>query len=124
MQSFSTDVDWELDRKSITLRKQLGIGEFGPIYDAELQLGLNTTSRAVVKVHSHTCTYTQIHHLLLCTQLVQHNIIQLYMYVQLIACVIIRCIYTSTCTCRYFAKAPHRIWCVSEKKSKKLSKSG
>ena len=44
------DVNWELDRKSITLRKQLGIGEFGPIYDAELQLGLNMTSRAVVKV--------------------------------------------------------------------------
>ena len=50
----STDMDWELDRKSITLRSQLGIGEFGPIYDAELQLGLNMVSRAIVKVcHMH-----------------------------------------------------------------------
>jgi hypothetical protein len=43
-------IDWELDRRSIVLRGQLGIGEFGPIYDAELQLGVNMTSRTVVKV--------------------------------------------------------------------------
>ena len=50
-----TDVNWELDRKSLTLRNQLGIGEFGPIYDAELQLGINMMSRAVVKVCMHMC---------------------------------------------------------------------
>lgn len=44
------DKDWELDRKSITLRNQLGIGEFGPIYDAELELRVNAVSRVVVKV--------------------------------------------------------------------------
>jgi serine/threonine protein kinase len=44
------NMDWEMDRRDITLRGQLGVGEFGPIYDAEVQLGLNMTSRAVVKV--------------------------------------------------------------------------
>ena len=48
-------MNWELDRKSLTLRNQLGIGEFGPIYDAELQLGVNMMSRAVVKVRICTC---------------------------------------------------------------------
>ena len=43
-------MDWEVDRRDITLRGQLGVGEFGPIYDAEVQLGLNMTSRAIVKV--------------------------------------------------------------------------
>lgn len=43
-------MDWELDRRDITLCRQLGIGEFGPIYDAEVRLGLNMTSRAIVKV--------------------------------------------------------------------------
>lgn len=43
-------MEWELERKSITLRKQLGIGEFGPIYDAELQVEPNMMSRAVVNV--------------------------------------------------------------------------
>ena len=47
---YSPDMDWEMDRRDITLRGQLGVGEFGPIYDAEVQLGLNMTSRAVVKV--------------------------------------------------------------------------
>lgn len=46
-------MDWELDRKKITLRRQLGIGEFGPLYDAELQLRVNVTSRAIVKVSKH-----------------------------------------------------------------------
>ena len=85
------DVDWELDRKNITLRDQLGIGEFGPIYDAELQLGLNVTSRAVVKVVKfkfvslhflhHSCTHNQFKFVSLhflyhsCT----HNHIHVYM---------------------------------------------
>ena len=43
-------MEWELDRKRITLRKQLGIGEFGPIYDAELQLEPNMMSRTLVNV--------------------------------------------------------------------------
>ena len=43
-------MDWELDRKAINLCTQLGIGEFGPIYDAEVQLDVNMASRAVVKV--------------------------------------------------------------------------
>ena len=30
--------------------KQLGIGEYGPIYDAEVRLKTNITSRALVKV--------------------------------------------------------------------------
>ena len=47
---YSPDMDWEVDRRDITLRGQLGVGEFGPIYDAEVQLGLNMTSRAIVKV--------------------------------------------------------------------------
>ena len=43
-------MDREVDRRDITLCSQLGIGEFGPIYDAEVQLRVNVTSRAVVKV--------------------------------------------------------------------------
>ena len=43
----------ELNRKNIKLSKQLGIGEFGPIYDAEVQLGVNLMSRAAVKVSLH-----------------------------------------------------------------------
>ena len=61
------DVDWELDRKNITLRDQLGIGEFGPIYDAELQLGLNVTSRAVVKVVKFKFVSLHfLHHMYIC----------------------------------------------------------
>ena len=39
-----------MERNDITLTTQLGVGQFGPIYDAEVQLGLDVTSRAVVKV--------------------------------------------------------------------------
>ena len=53
MYTLIIDKDWELDRKSITLRNQLGIGEFGPIYDAELELRVNAVSRVVVKVNTH-----------------------------------------------------------------------
>lgn len=46
----TSGTNWELDRKHINLRVQLGIGEFGPIYDAEVQLGVNLMSRAAIKV--------------------------------------------------------------------------
>ena len=48
--TFPSGVNLELNRKNIKLSKQLGIGEFGPIYDAEIQLGVNMMSRAAVKV--------------------------------------------------------------------------
>ena len=46
----SSDVDWELPRSKVRIMQQLGIGEFGPIYDAEVQLEVNVVSRALVKV--------------------------------------------------------------------------
>ncbi len=48
--------DWELARKQIKLVKQLVIGEFGPIYEAEVKLKTNVSVRALVKV-STVCTY-------------------------------------------------------------------
>ncbi|XP_064393374.1 insulin-like growth factor 1 receptor [Halichondria panicea] len=42
--------DWELARKQIKLVKQLGIGEYGPIYEAEVKLKTNVTVRSLVKV--------------------------------------------------------------------------
>lgn len=44
------DVDWELPRQKVRLGQQLGIGEFGPILDTEVQLSVNVVSRAMVKV--------------------------------------------------------------------------
>lgn len=46
--------EWELPRKQIKLITQLGIGEFGPIYDAQVKLKANVTSRALIKVNK-TC---------------------------------------------------------------------
>ena len=43
-------VDWELPRNKVKVIQQLGIGEFGPIYDAEVRLEANFVSRALVKV--------------------------------------------------------------------------
>ena len=43
-------VDWELPRNKVKVIHQLGIGEFGPIYDAEVRLEANFVSRALVKV--------------------------------------------------------------------------
>ena len=43
-------MDWELPRNKVKVIQQLGIGEFGPIYDAEVQLEANVVSRALVKV--------------------------------------------------------------------------
>ena len=43
-------MDWELPRNKVKVIQQLGIGEFGPIYDAEVRLEANFVSRALVKV--------------------------------------------------------------------------
>ena len=43
-------MDWELPRNKVKVIQQLGIGEFGPIYDAEVRLEANVVSRALVKV--------------------------------------------------------------------------
>ena len=97
--SLYIDRDWELDRKSIALRNQLGIGEFGPIYDAELQLGVNAVSRAVVKV-----------------SLVMHTDSQVGVLITL-------CVYIIAflLVCRCFNRVPLRTWFVSEKKLRKSS---
>ncbi len=36
----------------MSLQQQLGIGEFGPIYDAEVEMGRNVVTRALVKVRA------------------------------------------------------------------------
>ena len=41
---------WEISREKIRLLQQLGIGEFGAVYDAEVRLEKNVKSRALVKV--------------------------------------------------------------------------
>ena len=35
--------------------QQLGIGQFGPLYDAEVELQVNVKSRALIKVLSSNC---------------------------------------------------------------------
>ncbi|XP_019849095.1 PREDICTED: tyrosine-protein kinase SRK2-like [Amphimedon queenslandica] len=40
----------EIQREKIKILQQLGIGEYGPIYDAEVELDINIKSRALVKV--------------------------------------------------------------------------
>ncbi len=40
----------EVPRENIKILQQLGIGEFGPIYDAEVQLNVNVKSRTLIKV--------------------------------------------------------------------------
>lgn len=47
---YLTDINWEISRAKIRLIRQLGIGEFGAVYDAEVRLGKNMKSRALVKV--------------------------------------------------------------------------
>ena len=50
----ATEDDFELQRSDITLVRQLGIGEYGPIYDAEVKVKKNLITRALVKVtHTH-----------------------------------------------------------------------
>ena len=49
--------EWELPRKQIKLITQLGIGEFGPVYDAEVKLVANVTSRALVKVKQYNLSF-------------------------------------------------------------------
>ena len=44
----------ELLRSDITLVNQLGIGEYGPIYDAEVKVKKNLVSRALIKVRDNT----------------------------------------------------------------------
>ena len=40
----------EIDREDIQITNQLGIGEFGPIFDAEVKLSTNDVQRAMIKV--------------------------------------------------------------------------
>lgn len=40
----------EISRDKIRVLQQLGIGEYGPLFDAEVQLELNIKSRAIIKV--------------------------------------------------------------------------
>ena len=40
----------EIARTDINITNRLGIGEFGPIYDAELQLDVNDIQRVLIKV--------------------------------------------------------------------------
>ena len=41
----------EIPHDNIKILQQLGIGEYGPLYDAEIHLQLNVKSRALVKVY-------------------------------------------------------------------------
>lgn len=43
-------LDIEVRRDDISIIQQLGEGEFGPIYDAELKLDVNVLSRTIIKV--------------------------------------------------------------------------
>lgn len=45
-----TDKPQELPREQIKILQVLGIGEFGPIHDAEVQLNVNVKSRSLIKV--------------------------------------------------------------------------
>ena len=40
----------EIDRADINITNRLGIGEFGPIFDAEVKLDINDIRRAMIKV--------------------------------------------------------------------------
>lgn len=40
----------EIPRENIKVLTQLGIGEYGPLLDAEVQLNVNVKSRALIKV--------------------------------------------------------------------------
>ena len=43
-------ISLEIQREKIRILQQLGIGEYGPLYDAEVELDVNIKSRALVKV--------------------------------------------------------------------------
>jgi hypothetical protein len=46
----SLDGDFkEIDRADITITNRMGIGEFGPIFDAEVKLDVNDVQRAMIK---------------------------------------------------------------------------
>ena len=40
----------EIDRNDIHITERLGIGEFGPLFDAEVKLDVNDVQRAMIKV--------------------------------------------------------------------------
>ena len=40
----------EISRDNIKILQQLGVGEYGPLYDAEIYLQVNVKSRALVTV--------------------------------------------------------------------------
>lgn len=46
----------EIPRDNIKILQQLGIGEYGPVYDAEIHLQVNVKSRALVKVCKNSLT--------------------------------------------------------------------
>ena len=54
MLAFCVEDNHELLRSDITLVNQLGIGEYGPIYDAEVKVKKNLVSRALIKVRDNT----------------------------------------------------------------------
>jgi len=48
---FYTDCDYkEILRSDISITGTLGIGEYGPLYDAEVKVSANDIQRAMVKV--------------------------------------------------------------------------
>lgn len=49
-QLLSLDNSREIPREKIKVLQQLGIGQFGPLYDAEVELQVNVKSRALIKV--------------------------------------------------------------------------
>lgn len=40
----------EVDRNDISITNRLGIGEFGPLFDAEVKIDINDIQRAMIKV--------------------------------------------------------------------------
>lgn len=40
----------EIERSDISITNRMGIGEFGPILDAEVKLDVNDVQRAMIKV--------------------------------------------------------------------------
>lgn len=47
----------EINREKISILQQLGIGEYGPLLDAEVQLDVNIKSRALIKVEMQIILY-------------------------------------------------------------------
>ena len=46
----------EIAQTDISITNKLGIGEFGPIYDAEVKMGINDIQRAMIKVYINMCS--------------------------------------------------------------------